>query len=184
MTYKIFGYENKMPEKAFAELYNIMEYSFPEDERRDRDEQRNIAENRAFGVLTAEENGAVIGFMTFWQLSGCVYIEHFAISRGLRGNGLGTEMIKQFCERFCGCGIVLEAEPPALGEIAARRVGFYSRLGFFLNDFPYRQPPYRQDGNPVELKIMSLRKPLSEDEFRDVKRLLYADVYHIHEENF
>lgn len=183
MTYKIFGYDNKMPEKTFAELYDIMEYSFPKDERRDRDEQRKIAKKTAFGVMTAEENGAVIGFMTFWALSGCVYIEHFAIARELRGKGLGSEMIKRFCERFDGRRIVLEAEPPELNEIAARRVGFYNRLGFVLNGYSYRQPPYRKDGNPVELKIMSLGKPLSEDDFRDAKRLLYSDVYGVCEQN-
>ena len=177
MMYNIFGNENKMPESTFAELYNIMEYSFPKDERRDRDEQRNIAENPAFRALTAEENGAVIGFMTFWVISDCIYIEHFAISRERRGKGLGAEMIKRFCERFCGRRIVLEAEPPALGEIAARRVEFYRRLGFFLNDFPYQQPPYRKDGQPVELKIMSFSEPLSEEQFSEITQLLYANVY-------
>lgn len=179
MTYNIFGYENKMPENTFAELYNIMEYSFPEDERRDRDEQYDIAENSAFHALTAEENGAVIGFMTFWEIAECVYIEHFAISRERRGKGLGAEMIKRFCERFRGRRIVLEAEPPALGEIAARRVEFYRRLGFFLNDFPYQQPPYRKNGQPVELKIMSFSAPLSEEQFSEIKRLLYVNVYNI-----
>lgn len=181
MTYNIFGNENKMSERIFSELYEIMEYSFPDDERRDREAQRKAAKNPAFGVMTASENGAVIGFITFWQLSGCVYIEHFAIARELRGKGLGAEMIKRFCERFYGRRIVLEAEPPSLSEIAARRVGFYNRLGFVLNGYFYLQPPYRNDGNPVELKIMSLGEPLSEDDFRDVKRLLYSDVYGVRE---
>lgn len=176
MQTTIFNLANPMPRGIFAQLYSIMEYSFPKDERRDFDEQFAQHSNPAYNSAVLTEDEKVLGFLNFWQLSGFVYLEHFAVSQELRGKGIGSGLIKQICERHGNQQIILEAEPPALNEIAARRIEFYKRLGFILNDYHYLQPPYRKGDSPVELKIMSA-KPLSEDDFEDKIRVLYREVY-------
>lgn len=165
-----------MPREIFEQLYSIMEYSFPKDERRDFDAQYEKLGNPAFYSAALMEDEKALGFLNFWQLSGYVYIEHFAISQELRGKGIGSELIRKICENFGNQQIILEAEPPELNEIAARRIEFYKRLGFIFNDFHYLQPPYRKGENPVKLKIMSIQ-PLSEDDFKEKIRILYREVY-------
>lgn len=176
MNITVYGIENPMPREYFARLYEIMEYSFPKDERREFEEQFGEFQKPCFRSLVHEENKSIAGFMNYWQLNGFVYLEHFAVVRELRGKGLGAALMNELCART-GCPIILEAEPPELGKTAARRIDFYKRLGFHLNAYEYYQPPYHNDDEPVRLMIMSKPSPLSADEFIEVRNTLYRDAY-------
>lgn len=169
--------ENPLSDALFSELFSILEYSFPEDERRDFSDQFEKSKCQEFCTMTLSENGKVLGFLNFWELSDFVYLEHFAVDKNLRGKGLGSELIRQLCGICTGKTIVLEAEPPELNEFSARRIEFYRRLGFHTNPFPYKQPPYRAGGEPVELVIMSRPQPLSESDFTEKIREIYRKVY-------
>ena len=54
-----------------------------------------------------------------------------------RNGGIGAEAMKQFLA-FCGTPVVLEVEMPA-DEMSKRRIGFYERLGFKLDNHVYHQ---------------------------------------------
>ena len=92
-----------------------------------------------------------------------------------RGAGLGAkilaEVLKTDGRRFC-----LEVELPET-ETAKRRIGFYERMGFTLNDFEYSQPPLGKDRKAVALKIMSTGGKLTQTEFEKVKAEIYKNVY-------
>ena len=52
--------------------------------------------------------------------------------------------------------LVLEVELPETSTEAERRVRFYERCGLTAHeDFPYWQPPYRQDLPEVPMMLMS-----------------------------
>lgn len=178
MNITVYNIENPMPREYFARLYEIMVYSFPDDERRDLEEQFGEFQKPRFRSLVNEENGGIAGFMNYWQLDGFVYLEHFAVARELRGHGMGAALMDELCRRT-GCPIILEAEPPELSEAAVRRIAFYERLGFHLNAHEYYQPPYRKGGEPVRLMIMSKPSPLSAGEFLTVRDTLYRDAYEV-----
>ncbi len=72
--------------------------------------------------------------------------------------------------------MILEVEPPFTQE-AQRRINFYERLGFHLNDFEYWQPPYEEEKPWVRLQLMSSLRPLTSSEFKSVRNQLYASVY-------
>ena len=173
----LYSPENPLSDELFSELFKMLEYSFPEDERRDFNDQHEKSKCPEFRTMTLSEDGIILGFLNFWELSDFVYLEHFAVDKNLRGKGLGSELIRQLCALCTGKTIILEAEPPELNEFSARRIEFYRRLGFHTNPFPYRQPPYRKGDEPVELVIMSRPKPLSEDDFRGKIREIYRKVY-------
>lgn len=173
----LYSPENPLSDELFSELYKILEYSFPYDERRDFEHQLEKLKSPEFRTMTLSENGKVLGFLNFWELAGFVYLEHFAVDKSLRGKGLGSELIRQLCGICTGKTIVLEAEPPELNEFSSRRIEFYKRLGFCTNPFIYFQPSYHKDGKPVELVIMSQAKPLSEGDFKDKVREIYRKVY-------
>lgn len=177
----IYGIDNPIPRELFTRLFEIMEYSFPKDERRDPEEHYAEFTKPPFRSLIQEENEKIAGFMNYWQLDGFTYLEHFAVAREQRGRGLGSELMEKLC-KIAECPIILEVEPPELSEAAVRRIGFYKRLGFHLNEFEYYQPPYHKGERPVRLMIMSRPYPLSEEQFAKIKSSLYRDAYETDED--
>lgn len=178
----IYSTENPMPRESFERLFKIIEYSFPKDERRSFDEHFSEFQKPPFRSLVQEENENIEGFMNYWQLNGFVYLEHFAIAKELRGHGLGSELMEKLCG-IVKCPIILEVEPPETSGAAVHRINFYKRLGFYLNEYEYYQPPYHKGEKPVRLMIMSRPSPLSETRFAEIKRILYRDAYET-DENF
>lgn len=176
----IYSRKRPMTREHFARLFEIMEYSFPEDERRDFEEQFGEFSKPFFHSMCYEPDG-IAGFMNYWDLGSFVYLEHFAVARELRGNGLGAKLMEEFFGIVGGRPVILEAEPPELNETARRRVAFYERLGFNLNPHEYYQPPYKPVGRPVRLVIMSAPKALTDEEFFRARTVLYRDAYEVGE---
>ena len=130
--------------------------SFPEVERRDFSLVRNLVRDESrFIVYT--------------------YVEHFAIDPAARNGGIGAEAMKQFLV-FCGTPVVLEVEMPT-DEMSKRRIGFYERLSFKLDNQVYHQPPYREGGEWLEMRLMTYGDVDLEYSFEQVKNCLHKNVY-------
>lgn len=167
----------KLRNEEFDRVYRIMETSFPVDERRPFDEQRALLEDPAYQiyVCTAPGSEAVAAFVAVWEFEPVVFLEHFAVAPQCRNGGLGARMLKELVGQ-AGKTVCLEVELPET-EIAARRIAFYERNGFFLNEYPYLQPPISKGRSAVPLQIMTSGRPVSEEEFQRIKALLYRRVY-------
>lgn len=166
----------RLYEQDFDALYRIMKQSFPADEMRPYGAQKALFKRNdffAYGVKTAD--GVLSAFITFWKMDGFTYGENFAVDQSLRGSGLGSKIINETVE-MCGERFILEVEPPET-QTAKRRIAFYERAGFELNDYNYIQPPLAKGQNSVRLMIMSTRGKLTECEFNNVKTQLYKKVY-------
>lgn len=173
---EIFSYKN-MPEKAvFDEIYGLMKKSFPESERRTESDFLWEFSEKEFRCRCVFDKG-VSGFLNCWDFGSVIYAEHFAVDPSLRGNGLGSRMMKELLSAAGGRRVILEAEPKELGDIAERRISFYERLGFSENPYRYVQPPMSSGQPPVELVIMSTGGIMSESEFSEAVNLLYKRVY-------
>lgn len=166
----------RLYEQDFDALYQIMEQSFPADEMRPYDAQKSLFKNNdffAYGVKDAD--GILTAFITLWKMDGFTFGENFAVDKSRRGSGLGSEIISRAVEiskeRF-----ILEVEPPET-QIAKRRIAFYERAGFTLNDYDYTQPPLAKGQNSLKLMIMSTGGGLEKREFDDIKAQLYRKVY-------
>ena len=125
-----------------------------------------------YTLNTTQEN--LLGLLTTWHFEEFIYIEHFAIDPDLRSRGYGAEALKTFIAQQ-QCPIVLEAEPPT-DELSTRRIRFYERCGLTLYDFPYIQPAYTPESNPVELRLMGT---LNTDDtpLALVSKILHREVY-------
>lgn len=176
----IYSKENPISFDIFAQLYEILEYSFPDEERSTRSGHLFEFKDPLFRSMVFED-GAVRGFMNYWEFEDFIYLEHFAVARELRGQGLGAKLINELRSIAPNNRIVLEAEPPKQSEIAYRRVRFYERLGFFLNKYTYLQPPYKSNDPPIPLVIMSTERELSHKEFLITRNLIYRNVYELPE---
>ncbi|MBE6890125.1 MAG: GNAT family N-acetyltransferase [Ruminococcaceae bacterium] len=162
--------------QRFDELFAILEQSFPTTERRDRTGHlAEFSEERFNSVCYIPDK--LMGFLNYWDFDDFIYIEHFAVSPELRGQGTGSALMSYLKELTDGRKLVLEAEPPTDSGIAARRVAFYERLGFKLNSYNYIQPPLIKGEKPIPLVIMSYPAPLSPDEYSMIRERMYRDVY-------
>ena len=151
-------------EKDYDACFTRMETAFPYNERRDREQWTQLFKFNEFHCyfLQDELNANIVGFVTFWKYDEFVFIEHLAIDVKFRGKGYGTEFLKDF-RLLNKTNIILEVEPP-VSEQAIKRIKFYRKSGFFLNDgFYYEQPSYHK-AERVPLILMST-VPLRKEDF-------------------
>lgn len=167
----------KLTRKDFDSVFQIVEASFPEDEYRTYDEQKALLDDSAYEVylLPDLDDHAIRAFIAVWEFDSFAFIEHFAVDPKYRNRGIGGEFLRETV-RMLGRMVCLEVEPPD-NEMASRRIGFYERNHFFLNRYPYTQPPISAGRNPVPLLIMTHGRYISEMEFSDIKGEVFARVY-------
>ncbi|WP_077612131.1 GNAT family N-acetyltransferase [Clostridium sp. Marseille-P2415] len=167
----------KNPQPRFEEIYRIYEESFPDVERRTKDGQREVFDNPRYRVRVMEENGEILAFLGYWDLPGCVFLEHLAATERCRGKGYG-KLLAEEAVGETGKPVFLEIEPiTEENPMTGRRAGFYERLGFYLNTFFYEQMPLKPSDGPIPLWIMSHGKSVTEEEFKPYKKEIYNIVY-------
>lgn len=170
----------RLCESDFDEIFNIMKKSFPAEEMRGYDVQKALfGKKEYFAYGTRNEDGSLAAFITMWRFDDFTFGEHFAVSQELRGSGIGGKIINEAAKIAKGL-FCFEVEPPVT-ETAKRRIAFYERNGFILNDFHYIQPPLSENTGSLRLMIMSYKKPLSHAEFTAVKNTVYKNVYGVPE---
>ena len=168
----------------FAPSLELMNSSFIEDERRNEDELRTLADNNmifAFNVIEADGNRA--GIITTWNFGKFIYVEHFATEPNLRNKGIGISTL-QLLASSSALPIVLEVEPELSSPEAARRISFYERAGFHLWQTPYIQPPYNQGKNSLPMNLMAHNLEETQECTQIVKALLYKHVYKVKSVDF
>lgn len=158
----------------FPALYQLLEESFPADEYRSFADQEHLLSNPRYTLWITPEKDALL---SIWKFEDFAFIEHFAVSVQLRNQGLGTKLL-HWALSTLSCPAVLEAELPQ-NPIAQRRLSFYQRNGFFINDFAYLQPSYGKGRSAVPMKLLSSGAPLSSHQFKIIRDTLYQDVYHV-----
>ena len=156
-------FEN-VTEKTFPAVYEKMNAAFPIEERRNFIDQLECLKDERFNFFEIIENDSSVGFMGIWNLNGFVFLEHLAIDEDKRSGGYGSKAIELLKTTF-NKPIILEAEAPVT-EQQIKRIAFYDRLGFKVNDFYYEQPSYH-GGEGVPLKILSYPTLLTDKEFQN-----------------
>ncbi len=186
--YSIYKMDNKIQiqHKSFHEMENkdkallrkTYEESFPHNERRDFLLLSNLAkEEKRFQISGLYKEEDYVGFISRWDFDSFLYIEHFAIEASLRNHKIGFTALKQFVETQ-DKPIILEVEMP-YNELSERRIGFYKRMGFVLDNHIYFQPPYHKTDGWFEMRLMSYGKIDLEESFGDIRDCLYKNVYSV-----
>ena len=165
----------KLAESDFPSVWKIMQDSFPADERRTMENQKKLLSEEKYELLGCKKEGKLLSFFALWQFEDFLFIEHFAVDKKARNGGLGAVMLSGL-QKMNRKKIILEVEPPA-DELTKRRVAFYERNGFCLNDYFYMQPAMAENTKPIPLKIMSYPNKLSMIDFEAVREKLYRSVY-------
>lgn len=157
----------------FQKAFSLYQVSFPEKEQRSLDDHIRALADPRFFCETIWEGEQFCGLIFYWELGGFQYIEHLAIEPSLRGSGIGSRCLEEFCKR--NQKIVLEIDPP-IDDISIRRKSFYERLGFHYNGYYYIHPSYQKGCTPHQLLILSWPKPITEEEYRTFIRDMWEIV--------
>lgn len=135
----------------------LYESSFPVEERRPWQGVLNkLNHESCYEMWLLRCGDTNVGMAVTWQLSSALYVEYLAIDNDMRCKGLGKRALVAIKSHAGGKRVVLEAEPPSTGEMACRRLGFYSRNGFeALPGVDYVQPPYAPGLPSVKLLLLA-----------------------------
>ena len=84
----------KMEIKDFDQVYTLMEESFPKDEYRDYQKQKELFQNPEYQILIEKnlEFREIKAFFAAWEFETFIYVEHFAVNPVLRNGGFTREM--------------------------------------------------------------------------------------------
>ena len=162
--------------KKLDEMLGIYESQFPSDERRKISDQKRIDNDDRYEIDYIDQDGVMAAFCAIWDLESFVFIEHLAVRESHKGYGYGTLLLERQVKK--GRPLILEVELPD-DETRKKRIAFYEKLGFKLNDYEYVQPPLSDGGHKVAMLVMSHPESLSQKEFENVKKTLYTQVYGI-----
>ena len=165
----------KEPNKLNFGLRQIYESSFPEDERRNWDQLLDLLGNTRYKLFEIYIQEKFIGFISVWDLEEINFIEHFAITDSEQGKGFGTQALNQVFS-MNSKPFILEVEEP-FTETAQKRISFYERLNFKVNEFSYFQPPYSIDKNSVKMLLMSYPMKIELENFERIKSQIHNQVY-------
>lgn len=169
---------NQLEIKDFALIYNIMELSFPSPEIRTYEKEFELFNHSNYHVLVSYNNNMSIdGFIAEWDYKEFRYLEHFAVHPSSRGSGLGTQMIREYLNQNKK-PVYIEVES-ADNHIAKRRIKYYQRMGFFLSEIGYIQPPLKSTYSEVNLKIMTYPFALPETVLLKYKEKIFENVYKV-----
>ena len=172
----------KIDSEDFYSFYNLMSEAFPPVERRNLENQRKLLENDFYNIVGYKENDKVIAFIASWEFENFNFIEHFAVDSSYRGNGIGSKILKQYLNNHKDKPVFLEVEYPE-DDYSKRRIEFYKRFGFSLNDYEYVQPPLEEGNELLPLKIMSYPNESNDEQLNRFRNNVYKHVYKYTEDN-
>ncbi len=161
--------------RDFPMVYEIMRQAFPNTEIRTYEKAYDLLGNRDYQISTIHNGDNIGGFIATWDFDKFRFIEHFAVSKRIRGGGIGSEMMKEYLNQSKK-PVFIEVEDKETTD-ARRRVEFYQRLGFSLSKFGYPQPALQDTPQMLHLKIMSYPSSITEEKFLHFKRVVFSQVY-------
>lgn len=166
----------KLGKQDFSEIWNIMEKSFPIDERRTQKGQEQILEHAYYELYGYRKDKVLVAFFAVWKMEDLAFIEHFAVDKRYRNGGIGAALLQELL-KILAIPTVLEVERPE-SELPQRRIHFYERNGFVLNPYDdYVQPALSDEGKELPLMIMTYPRGVSREQYEQIRDTLYEKVY-------
>ncbi|HLC93282.1 MAG TPA: GNAT family N-acetyltransferase [archaeon] len=165
----------RLDSRLLPKVWKIYEAAFPEDEKRSEGTQAKVMRLPNYSIYAISKDEEAIALLAVWEFENFVFIEHIAVKEHMRNSGFGTKILRGFLEP--ATKLVLCAIDLPKTAIAKRRLGFFTRCGFRLNEFDYIQPAYSTEKKPVQMKIMSCPGLLTPKDFEKAREEIHLKVY-------
>ncbi len=160
---------------VFGQAWAIYAEAFAGSERRTRKEQTRVMRDPRYRFSAVMQEGLVVGVLAWWELSGFCFVEHFAISSAQRSGGFGRRAL-ELLQAHVASPIVVDVAPFGTDCQAARRVTFYSRLGFSYSGHSVTLPAY--EGKALEpSNLMSWPVALGREGREQVLETIGHEIY-------
>lgn len=171
-TNNLIWFEELQNRKKISKIFSRYEKTFPENERRSKEQFLDLAENPDAYVFLIKNEDETIGYCVIWELSSFYFLEHFEVFEEFRNQKFGEKILESLQEKFEK--IIIETEPNSLSEIAERRLRFYQRNGFEVIEKNYLQPSYGEGKSSVNLFLMANFLP---ENLENLVKEVYEIVY-------
>jgi ribosomal protein S18 acetylase RimI-like enzyme len=166
----------RIENKDFDYFYSLLEEDFCWEERKDKERELLTFSHPNFRPCFIYDNDQLVGYFCYWEFDDFIFAEHLAILKDIRDNGIGTRFVKEFLNASNKL-VIGEVEHPNT-KLAQRRVNFYKRLGFKLNEkYNYIQPSYHPTGETVPLIIITYPRNIEDDEYDKYIGIIKREVY-------
>ena len=165
----------KNADKALQEqVWGLYEGSFPACEKRSYPAFITATSDARFNAkVILNDGGNLAAILFYWLADNMLYVEHLAVNPVMRGENIGSTVLKELIKTYKNHVIILEIDPP-VDEISIRRLNFYERVGFVSNDYHFIHPSFAvgEKAQPHKLVILTYGKTISPEEFGAFKELL------------
>lgn len=165
-------FEELQTRKKISKIFYRYEKTFPEEERRSKEQFLALAENPEAFVFSINNKDETIGYIVLWALQRFYFLEHFEVFEEFRNKKYGERILLALQEKFEK--IILETEPEFLSDIAKRRLSFYERNSFQIVDKNYIQPSYGKEKPSLNLFLMANFLP---ENLENIVDDIYKRVY-------
>ena len=162
-------------DKHFDKAWKLYEDAFPMEERRLLNEQINVMKKSNYHFDIIFDKNKLIGILLWWNFETLRYIEYFATSTEQRNKGFGKQIIENFMDNDDKSSL-LEVELP-YSMINQRRIGFYERVGFKLNQHYYEIPPFKEGNKPLPLLLMSYPASLTATDVEQFTKIYHPIIF-------
>ena len=157
------------------QVWKIYQMNFPKGERRRIIDQTRTLDDKRYYCMAILKKDLVCGILFYWMLEDFCFVEHLAIDDQVKGRGLGSSILENL--KDLPGRLVLEIDPPT-DPIAIRRKAFYERAGFVLNPHEHLNLPLRIGYEALPLRVMTLKKPLSQVEYKTFNEIMIRELIH------
>ena len=161
----------------FHKAWKLYEDAFPLEERRSLSAQVSILKKDNYNFDVLNDGKQFIGFILWWDFETYRYIDHFATVKTQRNKGFGKLILTQFMSNN-EKPILLEVDLPT-SLINKRRIKFYERLGYKLNQHYYEIPQIEEDQAPFQLLIMSYPNPIYSVDLEQFVKKCHPVIFNI-----
>lgn len=169
VTFKLITLNDKLYHWAME----LLAVSFPSEERRDDDLQRQVMSHPDYRLQAIMDGDEPVGVVGYFDAPEFIYFENFCISPDKRNNGYGSQALKLLTS--LGKTFILEAELP-VDELTRRRIAFYKRNGMVENVYPHIQPHYRATDPDLPLVVLTYGKPITQEQYDNFRHYLDINV--------
>ena len=161
----------------FDKAWELYEEAFPLQERRLFDAQVGLMKKSNYHFDIMIDDNQLIGLLLWWDLETFRYIDHFATSKQLRNKGFGKLILEKFKDNN-DKPILLEVELPE-SELNKRRIKFYERTGFKLNQHHYELPDFKGNQSPLQLLLMTYHNLISAEDVEQFVKNCHPIIFDI-----
>lgn len=163
----------------FDAFFKILEAHFPSKEIKEYDYLKGLFEKGTAQAIIQKDRNTIIGALCYMDIGTYAFVDYLVIVDGYQGQRLGEKLLRYFKE-YINKPIILEVEFPQ-DEISRRRIKFYQRQGFILNEHEYVIPPVRSLKEPIYFVLMTYPEVLTEKEYEEIYPSILKNVYEIGE---